>query len=69
VHDTQGRILALLVLHRHTIHELSLLTREPEDRVSQAVVQLYHLKRIEAYAADGKTVKPPFGSETRFAVP
>ena len=67
--DTQGRILALLVLHRHTIHELSLLTRESEDRVAQAALQLYHLKRIEAYAADGKTVGPPFGSETRFAVP
>jgi len=62
-------MLALLVLHRHTIHELSLLLGEPEDRVSQAVLQLYHLKRIEAYAADGKTVQPPFSSETRFAVP
>ena len=62
-------MLALLVLHRHTIHELSLLLGEPEDRVSQAVLQLYHLKRIEAYAPDSKTVKPPFSSETRFAVP
>jgi len=64
----QDRILALLMLHRHTIPELALLIGEPKDKVAQEVVRLWNLKRVDAYALDGKRVEPPFDSETRFTV-
>lgn len=65
----EGRILALLTMHKHTIGELALMIGEPEDGVARAVHHLYHLGRLEAYAPDGERVEPPFDSGTRFTVP
>jgi len=64
----QDRILASLMLHTHTIPELALLIGQPKDKVVKEVVRLWNLKRIDAYATDGKRVEPPFDSETRFTV-